>query len=422
MRRRFAVTVWLISTVLLAVGNLDVEAQAARVSITVLDMEGRPLEGVTVIITCWEKEGWEEVRTTNKKGKIAVTHVDSMKTYSYRMEMEGYQTQITQIRPDYSETTRRSIVLPPVDPVARGEADPAEDSRGGRAVTLFKEGTEAQQRGDLDLAEKKFRQAAEFNPDAAEPHIALAVVSHQRGDYGTAATEAEKALAISPENEQALLLRHDAYRMLGDEEKTTQSAEALRQAGITSSAAGTLFTEGMTDYRGGNTEDAVEKFRQAIELDPTLINGYLMLGNIALIEGNLEEAWVLSEKALELNPGDGNALKIRYDAARRLGDEAASKDALDALIAADPEWASTDLFNHAVELYNADDMANAATVLAKVVELRPDDAKALFLLGMTEINLGRTTAASEHLTKYLELAPDDPDAAIAREMLSFASQ
>lgn len=422
MQRRFAITVWLISTMLLVVGNLEVEAQAARVSITVLDMEGKPLEGVTVTITCWEKEGWEEVRATNKKGKIAVTHVDSMKTYSYRMEMEGYQTQVTQIKPDYNETTRRTIVLPPLEPVESTTTDDTAGSRGGRAVALFKEGTEAQQRGDLDLAEKKFRQAAEFNPDAAEPHIALAVVAHQRGDYGAAATEAEKALAISPENQQAMLLRHDAYRLLGDAEKTAASAEMLREAGITSSAAGTLFTEGMAEYRGGNTEGAVEKFRQAVELDPAMINGYLMLGNIALIEGDPEKGSAMAEKALALDPGDSNALKIRYDAARRLGDEEASNAALDALIAGDPEWASTDLFNHAVELYNSDEMAGASAALTKVVELRPDDAKAHYLLGMASYNLGKTDEAKAHLSRFVELAPDDPDAAVAREMLKYATQ
>lgn len=422
MKRRFTITVWLISAVLLAAGSSDVAAQAARVAITVVDVDDKPIEGVKVTITCVDKDGYEEIKTSSKKGKVGVSHIDSQRTYSYRMEMVGYQTQVVQIRPDYTETTRRTVTLLPMDRAELAAADRAASSGGGRAVEVFKEGAEAQQRGDLDLAEKKFRAAAELNPDAAQPHIALAVVAHQRGDYGAAADEAERALAISPENEQALLLRHDAYRLLGDTEKTASSAKALQQAGTASVAAGTLFSEGMVEYRGGNIEGAVEKFQQAIELDPTLINGYLMLGNTALIQGDPDRASVMATKALELDPDDGNARKIRYDAARRIGDDAATREALDALIAADPEWAGTDLFNHAVELYNADEMANAAAALAKVIELRPDDAKAHYLLGMADYNLGKTDEAKAHLAKFVELAPDDPDAAVAREMIKYASQ
>lgn len=422
MQRRFAIAVWLISTVLLVVGNLDVEAQAARVSVTVEDAAGNPIEGVTVTITCPAKDDDEIVRVTNKKGKITVTHLDSLQTYRYQAEKEGFQSQVIQIQPTYTKTTRRTITLRPTERTELDAAKSAAASGGDRAITAFKEGAEAQQQGDFELAEKKFRLAAELSPNAAEPHIALAVVAHQRGDYAAAAVEAERALDISPNNEQALLLRHDAYRMLGDADKTAEAAEALRREGGIEVAAGTVFTEGMAEYRNGNTETAVQKFEEALELDPGMVNAQLMLGNIALIEGDAERASAMAAKALEVDPGNGNALKIRYDAARKLGDAAAERETLDALIEADPEWASTDLFNHAVELYNGDHMASAAAALERVVELRPDDAKARFLLGMAKYNLGDPAGAAEHLTRFLELAPDDPDAAVAREMLKYALQ
>jgi len=40
---------------------------------------------------------------------------------------------------------------------------------------------------------------------------------------------------------------------------------------------------------------------------------------------------------------------------------------------------------------------------------------------MAKLNLGDTEDAKTHLTRFLELAPDDPDAALAREMLEFAA-
>ena len=128
----------------------------------------------------------------------------------------------------------------------------------------------------------------------------------------------------------------------------------------------------------------------------------------------------MAEKVLELDSDNVNALKIRYDARRGLGDEDGARHALGALVEADPGWAATDLFNHAVDLYNSDEMQGAAAALARVVEANPADAKARYLLGMASYNLGDMTAAKEHLHAFVELAPDDPDAAVAREMLKYA--
>ena len=107
---------------------------------------------------------------------------------------------------------------------------------------------------------------------------------------------------------------------------------------------------------------------------------------------------------------------------RQLGDEAGARQALDALIAGDPEWASTELYNHAVELFNTNEMVSAAAALERVVEAKPNDARAHFLLGMAKYNIGETDDARTHLTRFLELAPDDPDAALAREMLSYGTK
>ena len=420
MQSELRTAVLLIILAIVALGAPEAEAQAARVSLVVKGVDGNPIEGVTVTVTNPAKEDSKVTKVTNKKGKVTITHLDSFPTYTYKFEKEGYQILTTQVHPDYTETNRLEFVLRPQKTIEV----PRQNQRPGksRAIVAFDEGAEAQKRGDLDLAEKKFRQAAELNPNLAEPHIALAVVAHQRGDYAAAAAEAELALAINPSNDQALLLRYDSYRKQGDAENTAEAAEALRQTDGVSDAAGRVFNEGLEEYRNGNTEGAVAKFRQALELDPELVNGYVMLGSISLAQGDPTQAAAMASKALEIDGDNTNALKIRYDAVRNLGDAAGARQALEALIEADPEWASTDLFNHAVELYNADEMAAAAAALEKVVEVQPDDATALFLLGMAEYNLGDTENAKKHLARFLELAPDDPDASLAKEMLKYVSE
>jgi tetratricopeptide (TPR) repeat protein len=414
-------TIWLMMLAILVLSAPLAESQAARVSLVVKDIDGKPIEGVTVTVTNPEKETDEIVKLTNKKGKVTITHLDSFPTFIYKFEKEGYQILTTEIHPDYTETLRMEYTLRPQKvEIAAGVQQ--KESKGNRALTAFNEGAAAQQGGDLDLAEEKFRKAAELDPTLAEPHIALAVVAHQKGDFVAAATEAEQALAINPASEQALLLKYDAYRKQGDEAKTAEAAEALRQSGGASEAARMVFNEGLEAYRTQDAEGAAVKFRQAVALDPELTLGYVMLASISLAGGDPKEAEALASKAIEIDPTNKNALMVRYDAFRNLGDTEGARQALDALIAADPQWAATDLFNHAVELYNADQMADAANALAKVIEAQPDDPEALFLLGMAEYNIGDTANAKIHLARFLELAPDSPDAALAKEMLEYASQ
>jgi tetratricopeptide (TPR) repeat protein len=420
MRRQALVLTGIGLVVLLAAVSPDAEAQAARVVVTVKDVAGHPIEGVTVTATCAAKGDYRIVKTTNNKGTATVTHVDSLQTYHYELAKDGYETQSRDVQPDYTQTTKLELALLSRVPVAGVPAEPPAPSGRGRALTAFTEGAAAQKAGDLDLAETKFRQAAELSPDAPEPHIALSVVAHERGAYAEAAAEAEAALAISPTNAQAMFLRYDAYRLTGETDKAAAAAAALRQSGAASLAAEEVFRKGIDAYRGGNIELAVEKFRQSIDLDPRFVNGYVMLGNVSLKQGDATQAAALAGKALELEPGNANALKVRYDALRRLGDEAGASQALDALIAGDPEWASTELYNHAVELFNANEMTGAAAALERVVEAKPGDARAHFLLGMAKYNIGDAEDAKTHLTRFLELAPNDPDAALAREMLSYA--
>jgi tetratricopeptide (TPR) repeat protein len=422
MRPEFRIVVFLITLAIVALGVPEAAAQAARVSLVVKDVDGKPIDGVTITVTNPAKAADEIIKVTNKKGKVTITHLDSFPTYTYKFEKEGYQILTTQVHPDYTETSRLEFTLRPQKIAEVSPEQQQKVSGASRALAAFNEGAEAQKGGDLELAEKKFRQAAELEPTMAEPHIALAIVAHQKGDYAAAAAEAELALAINPSNEQALNLRYDAYRMLGDAEKTAAAAEALRQSDSFSDTASRVFNEGLDAYRGGDTEAAAAKFRQAVEVDPELVHGYVMLASISLADGDPKQAEAMASKALEIDPNNTNALKIRYDAKRSLGDAAGARQALEAVIAADPQWAADDLFNHAVELYNADQMADAANALAKFVEAHPDDPEALFLLGMAEYNTGDTENAEKHLARVLELAPDSPDAALAKEILKYAAE
>jgi Flp pilus assembly protein TadD len=123
--------------------------------------------------------------------------------------------------------------------------------------------------------------------------------------------------------------------------------------------------------------------------------------------------------ALEREPDNLQALKLSFDAGRLSGNTDMAAHALDRLVELDPNWIATVLFEHGAELFNADQAANAAFVLSYVVKADPELARAHFMLGMALFNSGRQAEGREHLEKFIELAPEDPDAEIARGLLSF---
>ena len=406
---------------LVAITN-DAAAQAGgRISGTVADQAGKPIEGVQVTAISPTLESFKAEKTTNKKGKFVIAFTDSTASYVIELKKEGYQTIVAPINPVPGQTRLVEFVLLPAQGDEQVVAEKAALSGAGRAILAYNEGVEAQRAGDLELATKKYGEAAAINPELAAAHSSMAAVAHMQGDYEGAAAEAEKALAIDPTDARAMQLRYDAYRLAGNRAKAKEAEQALRELGGLSETAARIFNEGADAYNAGDKATAISKFQQAADLDPTLVQARLVLAKLFFSDGNLSEALARAEEVVALEPDNGEALRIVYDSARRLGDTEKAAMALDGLAESDPEWAATGLYQLAVELYNSDQTAAAAQALERVIQVDPDHAKAHYLLGVAQFNTGQTETATEHLQRFLELAPDDPDAAIAKELLSYSN-
>jgi tetratricopeptide (TPR) repeat protein len=196
-------------------------------------------------------------------------------------------------------------------------------------------------------------------------------------------------------------------------------AAAQSQATANDPAAGAigLFNEGAGMANMGDYHGAQEKFKEAIALDPTLANAHSALAASMMAMGDAAGAAEAAEAALALAPDDNHALRIRLEAYETLGDSGKAAEAKKALMAADPQAAVGDLFAQAAVLYNNGDMAGAQPILQQVVELRPTHAKAQYLLGLCLISSGDIEGAKTHLGTFVELAPNDPDAAVAKDMI-----
>lgn len=185
------------------------------------------------------------------------------------------------------------------------------------------------------------------------------------------------------------------------------------------------YNEGVTALRSGNVAGAVPSLEKAVSLNPQLPEAQAALSEVYLELKRYGEALAAADRYLALKPGDVRGLRNRYDALRASGDNEKSREALEALSAADPSSGETAVrfFNAGAELARAGKLDEAASFFQRVVEIAPADpkySKAHYVLGMTYAkDEGKKEQARQHLHTFLQMAPNDPDAATAKEMLAY---
>ena len=162
---------------------------------------------------------------------------------------------------------------------------------------------------------------------------------------------------------------------------------------------------------------AYAKFQAALVLDPDHPQALLGVATIGLKIDKASEAFDAAESLLALDPQHGQALRIRYNASLKLADEAKIFEALMGLALVEPEAARDRLYKLGHAAFEANDMVRAKRGLAKVVEIDASHASAQYLLGLVFMREAAHAEAKQHMQRFLELAPNDPDAGTARQIL-----
>jgi tetratricopeptide (TPR) repeat protein len=410
----FLATASLIATLLAAPG---LEAQTeAWIKGTVADGDGTPIAGVAVTVTTPALPDFVEETVSSKKGKFRVKVSQAGPTYDLEFSKEGYATLVVQVLPPAGGISSVEAVMVAGAAPHPGEGEPV--AGAGSAAEAYNEGVDALETGDLETAVSKLQKVIGIDPGVAIAHAYLARAYFERGNYTEAAAAAESALGIDPAEENALYVRYLAYRALGDEQRAEEALAALKGSGG-EGAAKRIFNEGAAAYGSGDMATAEVRFLVAIEIDPNLPEAYSALAEIYRLDGDFEQSLILADTVLELMPGDPRALRIRFNALFSLQRTEELRAAVDGLAAADPEWSASRLPELALAAFNQNLMDAAVVLYGKTVEVDPANARAHYNLGLCYFNLGDTAHAGEALKRFLELAPDDPDAEAARSMLEY---
>jgi len=236
------------------------------------------------------------------------------------------------------------------------------------------------------------------------------------GKYDKARAEIDRGLEAVPDD--ASLLYMKAY--LGLETKQYDDALASVEQAIAAdpSLPGIHLMKGVILQEQGDDEQALAEFQAELaagSTEPQVVHDSWM--HVAIVASDLEQ-WDVAKEALnhliELNPNDVVAYSQLIELAIRQG----QGDEAERLLDSAPAELKNDPVTHynlGVQHWNVGDAAGAARSFEKAVELDPTMVDAWRQLGLAEANLGENGKAVEHLKKYLELAPDAPDAAGLRQ-------
>jgi tetratricopeptide (TPR) repeat protein len=221
--------------------------------------------------------------------------------------------------------------------------------------------------GDVESAEREFREALKVEPQSSYNWSSLALVYLKKQHYSEAIEYYRKAIEFDPYNA-------DAHLYLGVTYMETHSLELaepeLRTAvslfPLNSNARNVL---GKLYLDEGRSAEAEEQFRQSVEIEPNIM-GYGRLGRIHWRRGDVKLAEQEWREALRLAPND-----------------------------------STISNNLGLVCTNQGRYTEAVSFFRKAIELKPDDPNPHLNLGIAYEKTGQHGAAETEFRAALSLSP-----------------
>lgn len=419
MRRKIERAIWI--TLLLVSIPVQIAAQGTvgRLILTVQDTDGNLVQGVSVTATCEELPQFIQESLTNKKGKVTLAFRDATKIYNLKIEYDGHLTMDIPFKPEIGKARSETVTLIPTTTPVATDSEAGVDSQTiyTPAEKVFNEGVEALQDGDYETAKERFLKAQSMDPKMVMVHSALGTVYLELGDPQASIAEANTLLEQQPENPRGYRLLYEAHQALGNEAEAERALKELAKLDSGGDTATLVFNEGVEALKVGDRKAAKSRFREALEVSPDFVPALSALAVLLINDRSFGEAAATAEKLLTLEPDNDQAMRIAYQSYRELGDEEREAAAFDRLVAANPSAAATQFFDEGVDQFNAGQTAQAIENFERALAADASLAKGHYYLGLCYTNQGDRDQAREHLENFLRLAPEDPDGAVAQQML-----
>jgi len=130
--------------------------------------------------------------------------------------------------------------------------------------------------GKPEFARSTLRSGLRAQPDSYHLHVDLAGVHRDGGDTQGAIAHMQRAIDIIPGRGRAHYLLALALREAGRTQEARQAIETALRLGVPS-PENALYTAGMIEVKQSNWTAAIDRFRQATEVNVAFTNGYVAL-------------------------------------------------------------------------------------------------------------------------------------------------
>jgi tetratricopeptide (TPR) repeat protein len=297
-------------------------------------------------------------------------------------------------------------------------------------------------RGRTDAAVKSFKQAIVLDGKFVPAHLGLAEAAGRTGEYDVALVALKNAVQVDPLHADAQWQLAQLYDLgLKSAERAAASyRQFIKQfpgdARVVK-AQERLGTLGTSGVRGGATTSVTPALKEAarpkkaaqatpvVEAPPVPVaanpQAAVQAYNRARqyqAQQDWESAITYYKRALENNAGMANAWFNLGLVHAAKGDNTSARDAYEHAIKVQPDMTAA-RYNLALLLLGARKRDEALVHLREMVKLQSDNAAAYYVLGyvLADDPLA-TQQAKQAYRKFIELAPNDPNAANVRDWLA----
>jgi tetratricopeptide (TPR) repeat protein len=266
--------------------------------------------------------------------------------------------------------------------------------------------------GNNEKADALIRDATQINPSDPVPYLTLSGHLGRQGDVEGALAAAQKALEIDPNMKDAKLrvaeiLVDVGYRD-GDAEKVQsgkQMVEEVLASGTPSASA--LMVMAKIDLAQQRIDEAIERLRAAIQIDPNNPQAHFVLGTALSVKGEGAEARTELARALEIDPGMLEARRVLARVHASLGEHEYAIEEGRRYLAANPDSTQTRILL-AQSLVILRRMDQALAELNAIPE-EERNADVLYALGRVHLAMGHDREARQYLIRAVELMPTHHD-------------
>jgi tetratricopeptide (TPR) repeat protein len=185
------------------------------------------------------------------------------------------------------------------------------------------------------------------------------------------------------------------------------------------------FEDGIAATQAGNFDAAVAAFAHAIELNPNCFDCWYNIGYAQSQKKDVEKAEAAYKKAIELKADYAaayQALATLYNNERKFdlaAEMSAKATELEGAGGGAAGAGNADaLYNQGVILWNGGKVTEAKKQFQSAIQANPNHAESHYQLGMALVNEGNLADAANEFDAYLKLAPEGPNAAQAKALVT----